>query len=194
MLNDRLNKTTGFRLHISFILSKRMSKRTAYILGSSRGDGETRLVVDEAMRLLPGDLIDLNDYNIGYYNYDHRYDEDDYLALMTRLVDDYDLLIFATPVYWYSMSAVMKTFFDRISDLLRLHKDIGRKLRGKEIALISCAYQKEMIKEFPLPFQRSANYLGMKYLDNVHGYVRSDELTPDVRQDIRRFVKTISDS
>jgi multimeric flavodoxin WrbA len=43
-----------------------------------------------------------------------------------------------TPVYWYTMSGIMKVFFDRFSDLLRIEKDLGRKLRGKSMAVISC--------------------------------------------------------
>ncbi len=51
---------------------------------------------------------------------------------MNDIVDKYDVLIFATPVYWYSMSGIMKVFFDRITDLLTIKKDIGRKLKGKK--------------------------------------------------------------
>ena len=168
-------------------------RSTVYILGSSRGDGETRLMVDEARTILKGHFIDLNDYKIGYYDYSHQYVDDDYYPLVSKLIEDYDTFIFATPIYWYSMSAVMKTFFDRFSDLLRIHKETGRKLRGKKMALISCAYEETMIEEFPMPFKRSANYLGIEFLGNVHGYVRNMKLPEEVKEDIRSFVKMISD-
>ncbi|MDX1686304.1 MAG: NAD(P)H-dependent oxidoreductase [Saprospiraceae bacterium] len=171
-----------------------MNKRYVYILGSSRGDGETRKMVDEAMKHLPGDVVDLNDYKIGYYDYEYQNKDDDYYPLIDELTRLYDVFIFATPIYWYSMSAVMKTFFDRISDLLRVHKDTGRRLRGKEMALISCASDSQIMPEFPMPFIRSADYLGMTFLDNVHGYVRNGELPADVKKDIRSFTKTIASS
>lgn len=168
-----------------------MSKRVVYILGSSRGNGETRLMVEEANRHLEGEIIDLNDFTISYYDYSHSNHDDDYLPLIDRITKEYDLIIFATPIYWYSMSAVMKTFFDRISDLLRVHKDIGRRLRGMEMALMSCAYEPTMIEEFPMPFKRSARYLGMSYLGEVHGYVRNETLPEDVKTEILSFTKLI---
>lgn len=59
---------------------------------------------------------------------------DDYLNLMKQILEKYETLILATPVYWYSMSGIMKVFFDRLTDLLTIEKELGRKLRGKKIA------------------------------------------------------------
>lgn len=58
----------------------------------------------------------------------------DYLNLMKQILDKYETLILATPVYWYSMSGIMKVFFDRLTDLLTIEKEFGRKLRGKKTA------------------------------------------------------------
>ena len=168
-----------------------MSNKIVFILGSSRGDGETRAMVDEARTLVDADFIDLNDYRIEYYDYEYRNRDDDFYPLIERLTNDYDTLVFATPIYWYSMAAVMKTFFDRISDLIRIYKDTGRKLRGKRMALMSCASEAKMIEEFPMPFKRSADYLGMTFLGNVHGYLENGQLPHEVKQDIREFVDLI---
>ena len=52
----------------------------------------------------------------------------------------YEQIIFATPIYWYAMSAQLKTFFDRMTDLLTIHKPLGRQLRkGKKMFLIACS-------------------------------------------------------
>ena len=110
----------------------------------------------------------MNDYKIGYYDYEHRNRNDDYLPLMKELIEKYDKFIFATPVYWYSMSGIMKVFFDRITDLLEIEKDIGRKLRGKSMAVISCSIGNNLNDAFWLPFSETANYLGMAYLGNAH--------------------------
>lgn len=62
----------------------------------------------------------------------------------------------------------MKFFFDRISDLLRNEEIvIGRKFRGKNMAVISCNGE-DLVGGFYMPFKESANYLGMNYLGNVH--------------------------
>jgi multimeric flavodoxin WrbA len=117
------------------------------------------------------DLINLNDYNFSYYDYKHENRNDDYLTLMREIIEKYDILIFATPVYWYSMSGIMKVFFDRLTDLLEIEKNLGRKLRGKNMAAISCSIGNNLGETFWLPFSETAKYLGMKYLGNVHTIV-----------------------
>lgn len=149
------------------------------ILGSSRKDGNTKKVVDEIIRISGGDLVDLKDYNIGYYDYERQNVDDDYLPLMRKIIANYDVLIFATPVYWYSMSGIMKVFFDRITDLLRHEKDLGRKLRGKGMAVVSSSSGGNLGDHFWHPFTATAEYLGMKYLGNTHtseGIDESDNL------------------
>jgi len=37
--------------------------------------------------------------------------DDDFISLMTEIIEKYDTLIFATPVYWYSMSRILKKSF-----------------------------------------------------------------------------------
>lgn len=138
------------------------------IVGSSRNDGETSNLTNELIEKSKWDLINLNDYNFSYYDYNHENRNDDYLDLMKKIIEKYDTLIFATPVYWYSMSGIMKVFFDRITDLLEIEKDLGRKLRGKNMAGISCSIGNNLGEHFWLPFSETANYLGMEYLGNVH--------------------------
>jgi len=142
--------------------------KNVIITGSSRNDGDTKTLTNELIKKSNWDLIDLNDYNIGFYDYKHNYENDDYLMLMRKIIDKYDTLIFATPVYWYSMSGIMKVFFDRITDLLEIEKDLGRKLRGKNMAAISCSIGNNLGHIFWLPFSETADYLGMKYLGSLH--------------------------
>lgn len=145
------------------------------ILGSSRSDGDMRKVVDELVKIFDWDFIDLNDYKIGYYDYEHKNLNDDYLPLMRKIIAEYDIFIFATPVYWYAMSGVMKVFFDRLTDLLDEEKDLGRKLRGKSMAAISCSVGDNLGKNFWLPFSETAKYLGMDYLGGTHTIAGNDE-------------------
>ena len=142
--------------------------KTVIIIGSSRKGGDTAKIVDMFIDKTNWDLIDLNDYEIGYYDYEHKNKNDDYLPLMKKLIEKYDKFILATPVYWYSMSGIMKVFFDRITDLLEVEKDLGRKLRGKKMAVISCSIGNNLGESFWLPFSETASYLGMEYLGNVH--------------------------
>jgi hypothetical protein len=66
------------------------------------------------------------------------------------------------------MSGIMKVFFDRITDLLTIEKELGRKLQGKNMAAISCSIGNNLGATFWLPFSETAKYLGMEYLGNIH--------------------------
>lgn len=141
------------------------------ILGSSRSNGETRKVVDFIRSKQDCEVIDLNDLKMGYYSYEFIHKNDDFIPTAKRIVENFDTIIFATPVYWYNMSAVMKTFFDRISDLLRNEEIvIGRKFRGMNMAVISCSGE-DLVDGYYMPFKESANYLGMNYLGEVHTWM-----------------------
>ncbi|RED25093.1 multimeric flavodoxin WrbA [Flavobacterium cutihirudinis] len=145
-----------------------MENKKVIILGSSRKNGNTTRIVDEISKDTGIDVIDLSDYNISYYDYESKNKEDDFLPLIRRVLEQYDTLIFATPIYWYNMSGIMKVFFDRFSDLIRIEKETGRKLRGKKIGVISNSHDNEIEDSFYIPFKKSADYLGMEYLGHAH--------------------------
>lgn len=144
--------------------------RKVIIMGSARKNGETKKVVTEFMRIYDCDLIELKDYNISHFDYNHLNRDDDFIALMRRITNHYEVLIFATPVYWYSMSGIMKVFFDRLTDLLRIEKEMGRKLRNKYMAVISSSNGNNLEDIFWLPFKKSAAYLGMHYITDLHTF------------------------
>ena len=159
-----------------------------FIIGSSRMDGDTTALVKSLVKLTGWDVIDLNDYQISYYDYEHLNRNDDYLSLMQRIVDRYNTLILITPVYWYAMSGIMKVFFDRITDLITIEKDLGRRLRDKNMAVISTSIGNNLGKQFWLPFVETARYLGINYLGNLHTY--SDK---DYEQQVNHFISTIKE-
>ena len=144
--------------------------RIVIISGSSRGDGDTANLINELRSALPCEVVDLNDFRITYYDYKHLNKGDDFIPLMKKLLNKYDTFIFATPVYWYAMSGIMKVFFDRLTDLITIEKDLGRKLRGKNMAAISTSNGNNLGEFFWLPFIKTAEYLGMNYLGSVHTY------------------------
>lgn len=145
-----------------------MKNKTVIILGSSRSKGNTSKIVENIAINNDLDVIDLNNYKISFYDYESKNKEDDFLPLIKSLIEKYDTFIFATPVYWYSMSGIMKVFFDRFSDLVRIEKETGRKLRGKNMGVISNSHDSEIESTFYIPFQKSAAYLGMNYIGNNH--------------------------
>jgi multimeric flavodoxin WrbA len=154
--------------------------KVVVIIGSSRNDGDTKRLVDELRNCLDSDIVDLNDYAFSYYDYSHNNADDDYMSLMRKLIINYDTFLFATPVYWYAMSGIMKVFFDRLTDLLDNEKELGRQLRTKKMAAITCSIGDNLGDKFWIPFIETANYLGMKYLGSLHtitGKIDKSELT-----------------
>lgn len=163
--------------------------KTAVIFGSSRNEGNTSAIVKKLIDATDWDLINLNDFDMSYYDYDHKNRNDDFIPLMKRISEKYDTLVFATPVYWYSMSAVMKVFFDRLSDLLSIEKDLGRTLRGKKMATITSSDGGNLGEHFFLPFKESANYLGMTFITGVHTV--SNENSERI---VEEFINTVNKS
>ena len=146
------------------------------ILGSARQHGETKKVIDTLLDISDWDLIDLTDFKISHFDYEHQNRGDDFIGLMKRITDNYEVMIFATPVYWYAMSGIMKVFFDRLTDLLRIEKTLGRKLRNKHMAVVSCSNGDNLEDDFWLPFKKSAAYLGMNYIANLHTFQDDQEI------------------
>jgi multimeric flavodoxin WrbA len=145
-----------------------MENKKVIILGSSRSKGNTANSIAAISEKHNIDVIDLNNYTISYYDYESKNLNDDFLPLIKSIIENYDTLIFATPVYWYNMSGIMKVFFDRFSDLIRVEKETGRKLKGKNMFVISNSHSDRIEKSFYIPFQKSAAYLGMNYTGELH--------------------------
>src|SRR5437899_1881445 len=131
------------------------------ILGSSRSDGNTLRAVKAVFKDKVIPIVDLNSLNISYYDYSYANVKDDFIPLAEKMVK-YNPIILATPVYWYSMSALMKTFLDRWSDLLDIRKDIGKRLTNKDLYVIT-SYAADLPKGFEDAFSQTCDYLGMRY-------------------------------
>ncbi|MGO4182702.1 flavodoxin family protein, partial [Paenibacillus sp. TAF43_2] len=98
----------------------------AVIYGSSRKNGNSDQLANLLVEGFEADKIHLSDYNIEpIVDYRHSekepYPNDDYHHLIER-VKAQDVLVFATPIYWYGASGLTKTFIDRWSQSLRENK------------------------------------------------------------------------
>lgn len=160
-----------------------MKSSTCIIFGSSRSDGNTSVLVSELEGLCGGKVFDLNDFKFSYYSYRHD-QEDDFISLFKE-VSTFDTIIFATPVYWYSMSAVMKTFFDRISEPLRTHPEYTDALKGKSMLLFNMSSSPTIYPYFHKPFEDSAEYLNMDFKGHVHCWLENKKLPKVVLEEIK---------
>jgi len=160
-------------------------------MGSANSRGNTRKIVDAIIAKTNADFIDLNAYKISYFDYNHHNQTDDFVKIATLMVQ-YEQIIFATPVYWYAMSAQLKTFFDRMTDLLTIRKPLGRQLRnGKKMFSIACSSDAVEYDGFNMPFKNTAEYLGMEYGGHLHSWVEKEAISADVLTRIEAFCQQI---
>lgn len=138
------------------------------ILGGHRKDGNTKAYASEVLSGQDYEAIDLLDYEIAHFNYQDKYPETDQYNLIVDKILTADHIIFATPVYWYSMSGRMKVLFDRLTDLVTVRKEIGRKLKGKSISVIFTSGSKSLNDGLENVFRETADYLDMNFVSCYH--------------------------
>lgn len=140
------------------------------------------------------EVIDLSTTRMSPYDYEHRNRDDDFEPLMKRVLE-FDRIIFASPVYWYSVSPPMKVFLDRISDFLDLPDllDDGRRLRGKTAYVVCTSIYEEAPASFLGAFRDTFDYLGMNFGGVAHVNCRDghDSKRDDV--EVQRFVQLVRD-
>ena len=168
-----------------------MSNTGVIIQGSARAEGNTKKVAEIIGQATGFPIIDLVSKNIGPFDYEFRNREDDFLPLMQDIADNCDTIILITPVYWYTMSGLMKNFIDRFSDLLKVEKEMGRKLCGKSLALISNTSGPNINPGFATPVDFSAQYLGMKFLGHFHAELEGDDIPESVQQALRSLYQPV---
>lgn len=153
-------------------------KQLLLIAASSRKEGNTLNVMGHMSKVLNAELIDLSQFNISYYDYEHHNEGDDFLSLAEKMTEA-SCIVLGTPVYWYSMSAQMKTFIDRWSDLVTIRKDLGRKLKGKQLVLLSCGSWEQPGEGFELPIKQTAEYMSMQFGGHFHTWLADNEAFGD---------------
>ena len=113
-------------------------------------------------------IVNLLDFNISPFNYSADYSSQDNFYKLVETILNYQTIIFATSVYWYSMSGLMKNLFDRFTYIVTVKKEIGRRLSGKSMFLIAVGTDEKLREGFETPFKLTAEYLGMIYQDGVY--------------------------
>lgn len=147
--------------------------KVAIVLGTSRHDGNTRRLVNELSALNNAKIFDLTQYNISFYDYEHNNRCDDFVSLIGQLTN-YDHIVFATPLYWYCMSAQLKVFFDRLSDLLTIEKDLGRQLKGKSSSMLATGHDAQYPDCFVEPIEMTMKYLNVSFKGCCYLSTKSD--------------------
>jgi multimeric flavodoxin WrbA len=161
----------------------------AVIYGGTRQNGNTEILTELAVQGLVAEKIYLRDYEIKSIE-DQRHTQegfqdinDDYNSIIDRILP-HDILIFSTPIYWYSMSGTMKNFVDRWSQTLRDSKypDFKIRMSLKKAFVIAVGGDDPYLKGLPLiqQFHYIFSFMGISF----EGYILGKGNKPgDIFQD-----------
>lgn len=138
------------------------------ILASARKDSDTRKLVAHLFASTTVETLDLLDYKVYHYDYSGQYPADDAFPALVKALIAHPVIVFATPVYWYSMSAHLKVFFDRLTDLVTIQKRLGRQLQGKKLYLLAVGSEEQLPEGFEVPFRLTAQYFDMQFVASYY--------------------------
>ena len=145
-----------------------MPEKPLVILASARKQGDTRNFLNKVFTAHDYELIDLLDVHISPYSYANDYSDTDGFLKVFDVLLKHKIVVFATPVYWYAMSGLMKTFFDRFTDVVTSKKYLGKQLHGKYTFLLAVGADEELPTGFEIPFKLTSEYLKMSYQDFIY--------------------------
>ena len=90
---------------------------------------------------------------------------DEARPVLAKMID-MDVIVMATPLYFFGPSAQIKLVFDRMFSLYKWDNEkntMQSPLKGKTLVLIASAYEDVGLKELEAPFKITAEYTRMKF-------------------------------
>ena len=162
-----------------------MSNNVLVINGRARSNNNTAKLV---RHLLGEDLnlIQLSEFKVSQYDYSSNYNEDDSFQNIADRMITADVIILSTPIYWQSMSGYMKVFIDGWTDLVSTHKEKGRALKGKKVAVITQSTSEALPEGFELPIKLTAEYMDIEYVGGIFWDIRRLlSESPQIKSDIK---------
>ena len=165
--------------------------KSVIIVGSARDSGNTVGVCKDVALNINADLINLNEHDVKPFDYEFKNKDDDFHRLMDKIMS-YDNFILASPVYWFSPSAQLKAFIDRLSDFLTTEKEKGRKLRQKTAAVIATGHSSKIDSCFENIFKLTYKHLGIKHLGLLYCSFNEEVPRSKNTQAIKSFCKVLS--
>lgn len=143
------------------------------LIGSPRHDGNCDILVNKLVEKLDGEkeVLFLNDLDLGYCNACQSCQKgdcikDDDVRSIVSKIEDADLLIFSSPIYFGQMSAQAKTIIDRF---YMISQNPERSLDGTKVIQIftqanpSDAFDPYIESMKTMPF----GFLGMEVVDTI---------------------------
>ena len=104
-------------------------EKILFVNSSPNREGNTYRIGEELLKDKEHDVLQMADYRISQYG---QVFEDDEMKEVLKEMDKYDILVIGSPVYWYTVGGMLKTFIDRLYMLPE-----AEALRGKKLYLFA---------------------------------------------------------
>jgi GrpB-like predicted nucleotidyltransferase (UPF0157 family) len=152
-------------------LPRKLTNKALAVLGAADGHQKTSSFLFSSFSSHDLELVDLSRTRVSGFSYQEM-PSDGFVSIIQKMTEA-DLIVLATPVYWYAMSGPMKDFMDRFSNLMAgPHKTFGEALCGKRVQLLSTGYDLAPPLGFEVPFSATAIYFGMDYMGCTYKSIR----------------------
>ena len=104
-------------------------EKILFVNSSPNREGNTYRIGEELLKDKEHDVLQMADYRISQYG---QVFDDDEIKEVLKEIDKYDILVIGSPVYWYTVGGMLKTFIDRLYMLPE-----AEALRGKKLYLFA---------------------------------------------------------
>ncbi|MGC8231023.1 flavodoxin family protein [Pseudobacillus badius] len=152
-------------------------KITTFI-GSSRAESNSELLADLVTKEIKHRKLYLRDLAIQpIHDLRHKEGgfqpvEDEYDTIIHAFLES-DVLIFSTPIYWYSMSGSMKIMIDRLSQAIRDERfpQLTERIQSSEAIVLAVGGDEPKIKGLPLiqQFRYTFDFLKLPFSAYILG-------------------------
>lgn len=158
-----------------------MLMKILLLVGSTRNDGNSEKLAHLTLEGLPYKTIYLKDLDIrpiedlrhtpeGFHPVD-----DDYTRVLEAILES-DVLVLATPIYWYSMSGTMKNVIDRFSHAIRdeRYPNVMEHMKSMKGIVIAVGGDHPRVKGLPLiqQCQYTFDFFDMELYSYIIGEAR----------------------
>jgi multimeric flavodoxin WrbA len=158
-----------------------VAKKILIINGSPKKDGNTAALVDWFSQGARSKGADVEVVRAAFLKYktlgciscracqkSDKYEcciEDGAKPVLAKMAE-MDVIVFATPLYFFGPSAQLKLIFDRMFSLYKWDNEAGTMktpLKGKTLVLLTSAFEDIGLDALEKPFALTAEYTGMKF-------------------------------
>lgn len=153
-----------------------MKTKVLFINASENRDGNTSRMAKSLLGNTPYDQLDLVDYRVDSLG---QHFDGDQFDVVLKAMQQADVIVIGTPVYWHTMSGSLKNVIDRMYTVRN-----NANLTGKQMYFITqgTAPTPEPIQQLKWTMNRFGEYFGM----DVKGLAANDAEVEVLRNQLNR--------